>query len=179
MKSESTLWWIVAADYEVERDGRVRIGPETKRTCLDAIWHLKHNNDYIIISAGKPKGGSYELLYPMKSFLEDNGIDSNRIITSYAKKFCTEGEVEALILTLKDKNDYNFTAIKICVKWWHAIRSFIWLNLYLKKNNFSHSISVLPCESVLPTDYIKWEFFLAIPYNITRMLWYMMFGRKS
>ncbi len=176
----SVAYWPVACDFEVqEKDGRIVVGPETEKACRHTFKQIQELPEdmefYILPSAGiSPKGifdGEIMSLTMCNFFVYELGISDERIEPLQGKTFDTEGEAREVARFLKENRDIK--TLVICVKWWHAIRAYNWVLLYLKKYRiFDVEIIVEACGTDVSPPVIEKEFWWATPYNLIRM-WFV------
>ena len=169
----------MAYDLDFSPSGRIIVGKETAEACNHAhkMSELLPESQ-IIVSAGRATGDKWNgviMSEVMASFLSHQGVTSDRIISLVAKKFNTQGEAKAVAEYLKQNREIK--TIVIIVKWWHATRTWSWLDLYLKKMGiFDVTIRMETCHSWVSPEVIRKEFWLANPYNLIRMWLYRLFG---
>lgn len=176
----TVLYWPVAADLAV-RSNQVIVGPETACACDGVYEHILDSEVgslVIVPAAGVPKDPSLKhirMCDVMAEYLKKKGITSKKILPYEAETFNTQGEAKVIARHLV--GNPGIKIVYISVKWWHALRSYVWLWIYMKKFNIRDvDVWVLPQDSEVEPKSILNEFFLAIPFNLPRMMKVLLVG---
>lgn len=150
---KKTAFWPVAFDLDISPNGvSIIVGPETAKACECAvrkIENLPDDTDYVILpAAGIPHDPIWEykiMAEIMKDHLTHNlKISYDKVECLCGKTFDTQGEAKAVVEYLRQNEDIE--DFVICVKWWHAIRAYNWILLYLKKAKLSNLMTILKCS---------------------------------
>jgi hypothetical protein len=176
----TALYWPVAADLSM-KGGFVVVGPETARACKGIYKHHIDSNigSFIVVpAAGVPKDSTMKQV-PMcdltAEYLRGIGVHEKKIHPHAAETFNTQGEAKVIAGHLL--GNPSIKTVFISVKWWHALRSYIWLWIYMKKFNIRGvDVCVLSQVSCVEPKAILHEFFLAIPFNLPRMMKVLLIG---
>lgn len=176
MNTHLIACWPVACDLLVLNFRYVAVGRETQIACDGVIEHISklRINDYIILpSAGispDPNHGDQPMSHIMHRYFREKGVLSENLKPLVGQTFNTQGEARAIAEYLQAHREIK--KIVISVKWWHALRCYAWLNLYLKKFHLDKCVTVeiLPLQSEVTVSDILQEFWKANPFNLIRML---------
>lgn len=180
-----TVYWPVACDLQISDDGKqIVVGPETKTACMGVVEHIEKHKDeesfrnYVIVPcASVPKDKKWNgitMSKVMHECLLSLGVPYQRVFAIKAKTFNTQGEAEAIVDYISKNKEIK--RLVISVKWWHSLRAYNWILLYLKKKEiYDVEIEVYACGSQVSPSVISREFWLAYPFNIIRMLRFKFF----
>jgi hypothetical protein len=176
MNTPSIAYWPVACDLSVLMFGYITIGRETRIACDGVIEHSSkfEITDYVILpSAGISPDLNHRDLpmsHIMRGYFQEKGILNENLEPLIGKTFNTQGEARAIAEYLQMHPEIE--QVVISVKWWHALRCYAWLYLYLKKFRLDERVTVeiLPLQSEVAVSDILREFWKANPFNLIRML---------
>ncbi len=171
---------VVAFDLARDTKGLIVVGPETKIAIDRAIEEARlYANPILVFTAGCAPGkwNGFWMAQAMKEYTErvSPGL---KVITEVADTFNTSGEMKAFADVVTKQyssrdSDKRFHCV-VVVKWWHAWRSELLCNYWLKRRcPISISAEIISCRSEVGWIYPVREFLFAVPKNLIKMF----FGR--
>ena len=172
-----TLVMMVAADLARDPEGKVLIGPETKRVCDRAMryyWDMraKHGSiERVVLAAtagiASAQWDTVHMGGLMVEYCKSRGMSEETAGAMKASAFNTDGEMTELATYLHGAS--SFKKVVLVARWWHAPRSYLLCKYRLRTMGVRIPVRLAPVASSDWLYGIAYEM-AAIPHNLMRML---------